>query len=200
MTGKKASHFSTSGVSYGVDRAHEINLVRALKEGDEAAFDEIYEAHRARLYSFLLRLSRRAEVAEELLQEMWLRLARCAPLLRDDTCLAAWLFTVARNLFAGYCRNRFLDADRTAEYGRVTLRREADSPFDLAAADEAGRRLERAIAILPVHYREALLLASEGIPHDEAAAICQVRPEAFRKRLSRAREMVGAHLGRMEGR
>ena len=43
-------------------------------------------------------LSRRRDVAEDLLEETWLRLVTTAPRLADDTCLGAWLFTVARNL------------------------------------------------------------------------------------------------------
>ncbi len=176
-----------------MEREYEVALVRRLKERDVTAFDEIYEASRARLYSFLVRLTRRRDLAEEILQETWMRLATRGHLLRDDTHLCAWLFTVARNLFASYCRNRALDTERICELGRMTPH-VAPSPFESAASTETERRLERAIADLPPHYREALLLAAEGFAHDEAAVICDVRPDAFRKRLSRAREMVTAAL------
>jgi RNA polymerase sigma factor (sigma-70 family) len=176
-----------------MERAHELALIRRLKERDVAAFDEIYEAFRARLFSFLVRLTRRRDVAEEMLQETWMRLATRGHLLRDDTRLCAWLFTVAHNLFASYCRNRALDAERLGELGRMTLSA-VPSPFESAAATEMERRLERAVTALPEHYREALLLTAEGFAHDEAAMICELRPDAFRKRLSRAREQVFAAL------
>ena len=187
------SHRTVSCVDNVMERAYELALVRRLKDRDLAAFDEIYEAFRARLYSFLVRLTRRRDLAEELLQETWMRLAARGHLLRDDTRLCAWLFTVAHNLFASYCRNRSLDAERIGELGRMDPPA-TPSPFELAASSETERRLERAIAALPAHYREALLLAAEGFAHDDAALICEVRPEAFRKRLSRARERVSATL------
>ena len=187
------SHHSVSCVESVMDRAHELALIQRLKERDVAAFDEIYDAFRARLYSFLVRLTRRRDLAEEMLQETWMRLAARGHLLRDDTCLCAWLFTVGRNLFASYCRNRSLDAERIGELGRMTPP-STPSPFEAAASTETERRLEAAIAGLPPQYREALLLAAEGFAHDEAALICEVRPDAFRKRLSRAREMVSAAL------
>ncbi len=176
-----------------MERAEELSLVRRLKKRDVAAFDEIYEAYRARLYSFLVRLTRRRDIAEEMLQETWLRLAARGHLLRDDTRLCAWLYTVAHNLVVSYCRNRLLDAERIGELGRMPSS-SAASPFESAAATETELRLERAIAALPAHYREALLLTAEGFTHDEGALICELRPDAFRKRLSRARERVAAEL------
>src|SRR5512141_1000350 len=100
-------------VDTSMDRARELELVRRLRERDAAAFDEIYDEYRARLFSFLARLTRRREIAEEML------LATRGHTLRADTRLAAWLFTVAHNLFASYCRNRMLDAERVGELGRM---------------------------------------------------------------------------------
>src|SRR5215212_134620 len=97
-----------------MDRAIELDLVARLKRGDGDAFDEIYAAFHPRLFNFLARLSRRREVAEDLLEETWLRVVTHAPRLRDDTQLAAWLFTIARNLYASYCRSRLLDYDALA--------------------------------------------------------------------------------------
>jgi RNA polymerase sigma-70 factor (ECF subfamily) len=77
--------------------------------------------HRQRLFSYLLRLTRNRELAEDLMQETWLRLATHADRLRPGTCFAAWLFTVARNLFLSHQRSRGRDAGRTGELGCVTL-------------------------------------------------------------------------------
>src|SRR5512134_818726 len=95
-----------------VEREIELRLVARLKAGDAAAFEAIYEAFRPRLFSFLARLSRRRDVAEDLLEETWLRLVTTASALTDDTRLGPWLFTVARNLFASWCRHRAVDDNR----------------------------------------------------------------------------------------
>ena len=57
-----------------MDQESELALVSGLRAGDPAAFDAVHAAFNVRLFSFLVRLSRRREVAEDLLEETWLRL------------------------------------------------------------------------------------------------------------------------------
>ncbi|HSP07267.1 MAG TPA: RNA polymerase sigma factor [Acidobacteriota bacterium] len=187
-----------------VEPAHiddELELLARLKSGDESAFDRIYERYRNRLYGFLILMSGRRDVAEDLLQETWLRFAGHAASLRTDTRLGPWLFTVARNLFYSYCRNRMLDENRIHEMS--CLHRgaiDAQTPLAITAAHEISRRLESALATLRPAYREVLLLvAVEGMAPAEAAAICGLKPEALRKRLSRAREMLAEILEQPKG-
>src|SRR5438045_8763446 len=73
-------------------------LVARLSAGDTGAFDEVYDAYRPRVFAFLLRMSRNRTLAEDLLDETWLRLVSHAPRLLGDTRLGPWLFTVTRNL------------------------------------------------------------------------------------------------------
>jgi len=74
-----------------MDRDFELALVDRLRAGEAAAFDEVYAAFNARLFGFLARLSRRRDVAEDLLEETWLRLVTSAGRLRTDTRLGPWL-------------------------------------------------------------------------------------------------------------
>lgn len=137
-----------------MERDQEVDLVERLRAGDPAAFDVVYDAFRARLYGYLVRLSRRREVAEDLLDETWLRLVAHARRLEPGTRLAPWLFTVARRLFVSYCRSRGIDDHAVvtaAAWGAI--RDERPSPFDLAQADEQAHRIERALARLSVADR-----------------------------------------------
>lgn len=178
-----------------MDRDVELALVARLKARDGDAFDQVYEAYNARLFNFLARLTRRREVAEDLIEELWLRVVANAPRLRDDTRLAPWLFTVARNLFASYCRSRLLDYDAVAYLCLWPVQPAEPSPFEAAAATELQQRVEVALATLPGTYREALLLvAHEGLTPSEAAGVCGISPEAMRQRLSRARAMLAKRL------
>jgi RNA polymerase sigma-70 factor (ECF subfamily) len=71
------------------------------------------------------------------------------------------------------------------------------SPFDLAAAGELERRVERALAALPPTQREVLLLvAFEGLTPSEAADVCGTTPEAMRQRLARARSALAEAIDR----
>src|SRR5512144_460259 len=96
----------------GMDRDTELSLVEGLRSGDPAAFNAVYEAYRARVFGFLLRLSRSRTVAEDLLDETWLRLVSKARSLRADTRFGPWLFTVARNLYLRHRRSWLTEETR----------------------------------------------------------------------------------------
>jgi RNA polymerase sigma-70 factor (ECF subfamily) len=179
-----------------VEREIELRLVARLKAGDSAAFEAIYEAYRPRLFGFLVRLSRRRDVAEDLLEETWLRLVTRAKDLTDDTRLGPWLFTVARHLFASWCRHRSLDDGRIWGMGPSWPGVwPVESPFEAAARSETERSLEAALARLPLRDREVLLLVGgEELSPAEAAAVLGVTPEALRKRLQRARERLAVEM------
>jgi RNA polymerase sigma-70 factor (ECF subfamily) len=177
-----------------MDRESELDLIRRLRGGDADAFDVVYQTFNGRLFTFLARLTRSRERAEDLLEETWLRLVTHADRLQPDTRLGPWLFTVARNLHTSYWRSRMLEdacADGLSLWPVASVR----SPFEETAANELERRLETALASLPVAYREALLLvAVEGLDQAEAAAICGTSSGAFRQRLKRARDLLARRL------
>ena len=179
-----------------MDRDVELQLVERLRVGDPDAFDVVHAAFNDRLYNFLARLSNRRDIAEDLLEETWLRLVVHARRLRPDTYLGPWLFTVARHLHASYCRSRLLeDSHAAGMIGLWPYGRPGPSPFETVEANEAKRRVAAALAALPLAYREALLLVDvEGLRHSEAAEICGVTSEAMRQRVSRARALITRRL------
>jgi RNA polymerase sigma-70 factor (ECF subfamily) len=164
--------------------------------GDPDAFDEVHGAFNDRLFNFLFRLSNRREVAEDLLEETWLRLVTHAQRLQDDTRLGAWLFTVARHLHVSYCRSRLLEQSHAADLmGLWPSGARGPSQLELLEAGQAQRRVATALASLPAAYREVLLLVVvEGLRPSEAAGICGVSAEAMRQRLSRARALLARRL------
>jgi RNA polymerase sigma factor (sigma-70 family) len=180
----------------GMDRDAELAVVARLRAGDPDAFDAVHDCFNGRLFNFLARLSRRREVAEDLLEETWLRLVARAAHLQPDTRLGPWLFTVARNLYVSYRRSRMLEDSHAIDLsGLWPAGSSPPSPLDLAIAREAGHRIEAAIGALPVAYREVVLLVLvEGLRPAEAAEVCGVSAEAMRQRLSRARAALAASL------
>ena len=180
------------------DDAEDAALVRALRAGEARAFDLAYARYRSRIFSFLLRLARRRDVAEDLLQETFVRLAKHARTLAEDTVLGAWLFTVARNLWRSHRRWRLLDAERLRELG-LWPSASSVTPLALSEATETERRLEAALLGLPELYREVLLLvAVERLEPQRAAEVLGVRADAVRQRLLRARAMLSEALAKDE--
>lgn len=182
--------------SVDLDRDLELQLVSGLRERDPKAFEAVHDAFNARLYNFLARLSNSRDIAEDLLEETWLRLVAHASRLRPDTRLGPWLFTVARNLHTSYRRSRIIedsgDADAVGLWSRGSP---TPSPLEAAEASELERRVAAALAVLPTMYREAVLLVGiEGLRPSEAAAVCGISAQAMRQRLSRARALLDHQL------
>jgi RNA polymerase sigma-70 factor (ECF subfamily) len=170
-------------------------LVRRLRAGDAAAFDEIYDTFNRRLLSFLARMTKNRSVAEDLVEETWLRLVSSREDLDDDTRLGPWLFTVARNLYVSYCRSRAREHSGMADLIHLWPGGITQTPLDVASGNEFERRLEAAIAALPPVYREAILLVGvEELRPVDAAQVCGISAESLRQRLSRARGMLSRSL------
>lgn len=162
--------------------------VDRLRAGDAGAFAVVYQAYRTRLYSFLLRLTHDEALAADLMQETWLRLAASARALAPDSQPLAWLLRVARNLFISQRRWAVLHQAALAALQLSNTPARLPSALEQIAADATQLRLERALAALPLRYREVLLLiVVEGLAPAEVANMLDITPETVRKRLSRGR-------------
>ncbi len=185
----------------GVDATREHTLVQGLRLGDASAFDAVYAAWRPRVYGFLARLCGEPALAADLSQEVWLRLATHAPRLAPDTRLTPWLFAVARNLFRSHRRWAWMSGQRllALTFETLTHTEHAPSPFESLCADDAQRRLERALSTVPEKYREALLLVCvEALSPTEAATVAGITPENLRQRLARGRTLLADALAAAE--
>lgn len=168
------------------------DLVARLRTGDRNALRTIYAQYSDRIFSFLLRLTKRRDVAEDLHQETWVSVSRNVQRLVDDTDLAAWLFTIARNKYRSWRRWAALDFTR---YVFDAFESEKVSgPGSPDVGDELVH-LELALRELPEAHREVLLLVGvEGLEGHQAADVLGIKPEAFRQRLSRARAALSEAL------
>ena len=173
--------------------AEETEIVAALRQGAEAAFEAVYAAHKQRIYGFLLRLSGDPHATADLFQNVWLKLARYSHLLKADTNLSAWLHTVARNEYTSYRRAQLIDASRLLTLGRHVER------TALSDAPAETRDIESALERLSDSDREVLLLsAASGLDSTEAAHAVGISAQAWRQRLARARHRLARQLERLE--
>jgi RNA polymerase sigma-70 factor (ECF subfamily) len=148
------------------------------------------------VYGYLVRMTRRRDVAEDLLQETFMRLAQHATRLAEDTRLGAWLFTVAHRLVVSWGRAQAVRAQLAGDLPREDPAAREPSPLEALADSQAHRALEQAFGELSPAYREvALLVGVEGLDSSEVAQILGLTPEAVRQRLSRARAQLAAVLG-----
>lgn len=170
--------------------------VDGLRRGDRVAFDAVFAAFRRRIYAYLVRMTRRKDAAEDLLQESFLRLAQSTARLAPDTRLGPYLFTIAHRVFISWTRAQAVRAQLAGDLPAREVAGDTRSPLEALADSQAQLALERAFAQLAPAYREvALLVGVEGLSPSEVADILGQKPEAVRQRLARARTQLAEALG-----
>ena len=106
-------------------------LMRAVRDGDVAQLGVLFERHHARVHALCFRLTRRADVADDLAQETMLRVLRYASSFRRDSAFTTWLYRLAFNVCRDHWRKTRRDEQTTdlSEVGDVTAR-DGDDPID----------------------------------------------------------------------
>jgi RNA polymerase sigma-70 factor (ECF subfamily) len=158
-----------------------------------------YDAHHGEVYAFLARATRDATVAEELLQETFLRLTEEVRTRRVPEQVRPWLYRVASNLVVSRARRRstarqWLEGQRRSDHLRVV-----ESPEAQMLRRERAGRLEQALGRLPADARVALLLSSDGFSGEEIASVIGRSHNATRSLLTRARIALRNELAGEDG-
>ena len=128
------------------------DALAAIARGDSRRFDELVDRYKHRVFGFIRRTVSDAHRAEDLTQDVFLRLFRAARTGAYDgrSPVAAWLFTIARNRIVDHLRHE------QARPTPVTKPPPPPSPAQHAASNEHYQRLRRLIAELPPDQREAV--------------------------------------------
>lgn len=159
-----------------------------------------YEVHRSAVYGFLARSTRDPSVAEDLLQEAYLRLTREARCGRAPLQVRAWLFRVASNLVIGRSRRQRTALRWLGRYGRREQERMiTPSPEAGVMLRERAAEIDQALDGLSADARLALLMSGHGFAGAEIAAAIGRSGAATRTLMCRARARVRTE-GRGRGR
>ena len=140
-----------------------------------------------RLRRYARALTRDASRADDLVQDTLLRALNKQHLWQEGTNLRAWLFTLMHNQHVNDVRRSNRDGGNVDVTEMAAVLVANTDP----AASRKLRELERALGLLPLEQREAILLVGlEGMRYDEAAAVAGVPIGTVRSRLSRGREAL----------
>ena len=134
-------------------------LMLAYGGGDAGAFETLYARHRGGLFRFVLRAVEDRGVAEELFQEVWVRVIEARERYAPKARFTTWLYTIAHNLLVDHWRKKGLSL---VSLDDEDVASESANPARQAEAREALARLVHALEALPVAQREAFLLNEEG--------------------------------------
>jgi RNA polymerase sigma factor (sigma-70 family) len=138
---------------------------------------EVFERHHLAVYRYLLRMTGRPDVAEDLTQEVFLRVMRRADTYEERGTERAWVTRIARHLLIDHQRKERRQPEHVV----------ADTPARAISA-EGDLAVREALLTLAEPDREALLMrAVLGLGHDEIASLTGATPASVRSRLHRAR-------------
>jgi RNA polymerase sigma-70 factor (ECF subfamily) len=176
-------------------------LMLAYAAGDAAAFDLLYARHKGGVYRYLLRHCRRAELAEELFQEVWSSLIRARASYAPSAKFTTWLYRLAHNRWIDQLRAdghlRLVSSDDEAHEDAVAAlpASRADEPLARVEARALGERLRAAVAALPPAQRDAFLLQHEGgLSLAEIAELTGAGAETVKSRLRYALAKLRSEL------
>jgi len=177
-------------------------LMVMFQQGNTAAFERLFERYRLPLFNFLLRLLHfQRESAEDVLQEVFIKLAKARELYEPRSPFRPWVYTIARNHGLNHLRSRAVaSAQKNISFDELTeptsdrpgreLAGKDDTFKAIASKDEVGR-LDQIIDRLPSPAKEVFLLhAVEGLPHEEIAKVLDLNPATVRTHFHRARAQL----------
>ena len=119
-------------------------LMDAVRKGDTAKLGMLFERHHRAVFDFLVRMTGNAVIAEDLVQDVFVRVLKYRGTWRAEGRFETWLFHIARNARADYFKNRVADASMEEADERPSA---APLPGELLARDRAVARLQRALML-----------------------------------------------------
>jgi RNA polymerase sigma-70 factor, ECF subfamily len=174
-------------------RQESLAIAEGLKRQDAGLLDELIVRYQHRLLRYLLYLTSNREQAEDLFQEVWMRVLVRGGQFNGKARFDTWLFTVARNLVIDLRRKRTMssldemfEASGEDERASIEIAAEGPSPFDQCVSSEDRDRLTGALLEMEPLYREVLVLRfHEDLSLEEIAKVTRAPLSTIKSRLYR---------------
>lgn len=169
-------------------------LVAAARGGDMRAFERLYHAHSGKVMGLCLRMTRRRDVAEDCVQQTFIRAWRNLQAFEGRSAFGTWLHRIAVNEVLSHVRNR----GTRAESNDNAIEDAIAEPREAAKEHDAGEVMdvERALATLPDGARHVVVLqAVYGYSHEEVAEMLGIAVGTCKAQLHRGRHLLRERMG-----
>ena len=168
----------------------EKELVELLKYGDKNAFGQLYHNYKLRIYKVLLKMVKSDEIAEELLQDLFVKIWVGRENLNPDMSFRSYLFKIAENLVYDFFRKAALN--KRLENYLIAATVPDNSPIEQHIYyKESNHVLTRAIEKLPPKRRQVYILCKiEGKSYEEASRILGVSISTVNEHIVKASRMI----------
>jgi RNA polymerase sigma-70 factor, ECF subfamily len=185
----------------------ERELIGRMQAGDPAAVADLASAYGPRIHQLAFRYMKNWEDAEEVVQDVLMKVHRKIDAFRGDAALSSWIYRITFNtamsrLRSGRRARAAAEQPRTettpADAAPASWQEPADWSSladDQVLRREMRERLLRALTFLPEVYRIPVLLRDiQGLSTEEASAVLRVKPQTLKSRLHRGRLILREHL------
>ena len=178
-------------------------LVQLCLRGDGRSWEELVQRHTRRVYNLCYRFTGNAAAAEDLSQEVFLRVYRTLGSYRAaQGAFSTWLTSVTRNLLVDHYRrtrrDRLTDSLDDAMPNLEMRPSAARTPDKVAQAAELSEQLQRGLAQLSPELREAVILRDlHGLEYSEIRTVLEVPEGTVKSRINRGRIELARILGEM---
>jgi RNA polymerase sigma-70 factor, ECF subfamily len=193
-------------------RAHDPpdeTLMLRYQQGERAAFAQLVRRYQGPLYNFAMRQIRAAQVAEDVVQETFVRVVQNAADFKHEARFTTWVYTITRNLCIDHLRKRALrkhpslDEQKGQDGDGPTLGEQTADPRASVEREATGtelkERIARAVDTLPDEQREVFLMRELlNLPFKEIAEITKVPENTVKSRMRYALERLQEALSEYE--
>lgn len=183
----------------------EAELASAAAEGDRAAFGELVARCTDRVYSHAYRMCGSREDAEDLTQEVFIKLWRSLPRFRGEAGFSTYLYSVCASVcidFARRCRRRIIAASLFDEDGMIfDIPDSGSDPAErFIEAERRGEMAEALLSLSPRHRQILVMREIDGLSYEEISAALRLPMGTVRSRIARARLRLRAMLSELNDR
>ena len=183
------------------------DIIRRFNEGDIAVFSTLVDRYSQRAYQIAYGILRNPEDAQEVAQDVFVRIYKALPSFRGDAEFTTWMYRIAANLAKnkyrwnrsrGIQREVSIDEPQETEEGgevKFDVPEPRSRPDEETAVSELQERIAQEIEKLPPAYREALVLRNfKELSYEEIASVVGCKLGTIKSRIARAREELRRRL------
>ena len=170
----------------------ELSLINIAKSGDVTSFEELVSPYQRRLFRFILLMTGNPADAEDALQETILHAFQFLHQFRGDCTFSTWIHRIAVTTTRNWLRSQSRKSSaRFLDQAWRLIQPEESTPESAILASEELIALRQALAALPQHYREALVLRHyQELSYEQIATILQIPIGTVRSRIAQGKKLM----------
>jgi RNA polymerase sigma-70 factor (ECF subfamily) len=177
----------------------DISLMGLISKGDTKAFEMLVARHQRAVYNLALRFLNDSDEAEDVAQDVFIRIYKAAATYTPDAKFTTWLYTIARNLCFNVLRSRrqavMVSVDDEA---LPELPAKNEDPVERITRHQVQEKVMLAVSKLPENMRLVVILSKyHGLSYDEIAGIMGCSVNAIKLRVHRAKAILAEELSEL---